>query len=141
MTEPKNEFAQLKVRDLMTRKVISVNCDTSLADAVKTMVRHSIRHLPVLDGKKPVAVISDRDIRMMVTDMLEAEKRRAFLASTPVSKHASHPVTTAGEETTVRQAAEIFVTARIGCLPVVNEGGDIVGIITQTDLLKWLAKA
>ena len=54
--------------------------------------------------------------------------------------HASGHVTTTTPETSVREAAKVFVSARIGCLPVVDEEGLLIGILTQTDLLKWLAR-
>jgi len=63
-----------------------------------------------------------------------------YLEKTTVMAHASGHVTTTTPETSVREAAKVFVSARIGCLPVVDEEGLLIGILTQTDLLKWLAR-
>lgn len=130
----------LTVADLMTSQVIGVPATSSLQQAARIMVSRGIRHLPVLDGEKAVAVLSDRDIRLMVTDLVDPQERRAYMESTLVTKHASSPVISARPDTSVRDAARVFVESRIGCLPVVDEQERLVGIVTQTDLLKWIAR-
>ena len=133
-------FTQLCVGDLMTSEVVVLDETTTLQDAVRTMVSKGIRHLPVVSGKKPVAVLSDRDVRMKVSDLVDPGERRKYMQKTSVMAHASRPVTTATADMPVQDAAQIFVESRIGCLPVVDEQGRLIGIVTQTDLLKWLAQ-
>ena len=133
-------FTQLTVGDLMTPEVVVLDEATTLQDAVRTMVSRGIRHLPVVRGKKPVAVLSDRDVRMKVSDLVDPQERRKYMEKTSVAAHASKPVTTATADMPVRDAAKIFVESRIGCLPIVDDQDRLVGIVTQTDLLKWLAQ-
>jgi len=135
-----NVVAQLTIGDLMTREVVVLEETTTLQEAVRTMVSKAIRHLPVVKDKKPVAVLSDRDVRMKVSDLVDPEERRKYMEKTTVMAHASRPVTTATVDMPVREAAQIFVESRIGCLPVVDDQERLIGIVTQTDLLKWLAQ-
>ena len=134
-----HDITRLCVGDLMTSEVEVLDESTTLQDAVRTMVSKAIRHLPVVRDGKPIAVVSDRDIRLKVSDLVDPEMRRSYMETTSVMAHASKPVTTASADMPVRDAAQIFVESRIGCLPVVDAAGRLIGIVTQTDLLKWLA--
>ena len=134
-------FTLLYVRDLMNTEVKTVSPDDTLLDAIGLMVRHSIRHLPVVDGVKVVALLSDRNVRTVLVDGTGPEERRAYLRRTPVRERASAPVSTVGPDELISEVARRFVEDRIGCLPVVNGDGALIGILTQTDLLDWLSRA
>lgn len=134
-------FTLLYVRDLMNTEVKTVSPDDTLLDAIGLMVRHSIRHLPVVDGAKVIAILSDRNVRTVLVDGTGPEERRAYLRRTQVRERASAPVSTVGPDELISEVARRFVEDRIGCLPVVNEDGALIGILTQTDLLDWLSRA
>jgi acetoin utilization protein AcuB len=87
-----------------------------------------------------VGVLSDRNVRVVLTEDDDFARRREYLMTTTAADRASHPVTTVEPDVPVQQAARIFVESRIGCLPVVDQFGHILGILTQTDLLKWFAQ-
>ncbi len=55
-------LVERRVRDLMTREVVTCGPDTSMSDAEKLMGKHRIRHLPVVDGAKIVGMLSIRDV-------------------------------------------------------------------------------
>ncbi len=130
----------LRVRQMMTVRALSVEPDTTLEQAIRAMVLHGFRHLPVVRGGEVVALVSDRNIRIMVNELVEPGDRRRYLAHTSVMAHATRPVITVGPDATASAAARLFVKHHIGCLPVVDGGGQLVGILTQTDLLIWLAR-
>jgi CBS domain-containing protein len=134
------DITRLTIGDLMTTEVVVLEETTTLQEAIRTMVSKEIRHLPVVRDDVPVAVLSDRDVRMKVSDLVDPEERRKYMEKTTVMTHASRPVTTAAVDMPVREAAQIFVESRIGCLPVVDDQERLIGIVTQTDLLKWLAR-
>jgi acetoin utilization protein AcuB len=139
MNASSNEsIKQLSVADLMNPNVISMGPDATLQQAIEMMVKRGIRHLPIVDAGKVVGVISDRNVRLMVTDMVDVAERKRYLETTPVMNHASSPVSTTKTSTAVTEVARKFLEDRIGCLPVVDENDRLVGIITQTDLLKCL---
>ncbi|RME20086.1 MAG: CBS domain-containing protein [Deltaproteobacteria bacterium] len=127
------------VGQIMSVDVTTIGAEHSLQEAIKVMISKGIRHLPVMKDGKIVAVISDRDLRMMVTDLVDNQSRVNYLKSTPVLKHASRPVSTTTPDAAITDAARMFVEQRIGCLPVLDDDDRLVGIITQTDLLKWVA--
>ena len=134
------DLDHLTAADLMTGEVITVDADMSLQDAVRTMVTRRIRHLPVIRDGEVFAMLSDRDVRLMVTDLIDPAERRRYMVSTPVTAHASSPVTTAAPDTPAPELARELVESRIGCLPVVDADGRLIGIVTQTDLLNWIAR-
>lgn len=127
------------VRDLMTRnpKTLSRNDRLSVADEVMRMER--IRHLPVLDDYGAlVGVVSQRDL--FFNSLL-----RALGFGTVAKDHAmaevrvkecmtSDPIVVAPETPAV-EAAALLVEKKIGCLPVVVAGEELVGIVTETDFV------
>jgi acetoin utilization protein AcuB len=127
------------VGELMSTEVVSVTPETSLFETIGMMVQRGIRHLPVMEDGRAVAVVSDRDIRVQISGATDPGERQRYLSSTNVMARASRPVTTISPDAPVQEAARIFVESRIGCLPVVDADDRVVGIVTQTDLLKWLA--
>ena len=130
----------LTVGDLMTTEVISVEELSTIQEALRTMISKGIRHLPVCKDGRAIAVLSDRDLRLMVTDLVEPTQRRRYFETTGVLEHASSPVVTTTPGTSVAEAARVFVESRIGCLPVVDPDDMLIGIVTQTDLLKWIGR-
>lgn len=130
----------LTVGELMSTEVVSVEELSTIQEALRTMVAKGIRHLPVCKDGRAMAVLSDRDLRLMVTEMVDPEQRRRYFETTGVMQHASSPVVTTTPDTSVAEVARVFVESRIGCLPVVDEDDKLVGIVTQTDLLKWIGQ-
>jgi len=61
------------VGDLMVREVISCTADSDVRDATALMIQHGFRHLPVLDGERPLTVISMRDIVSVRLASLETD--------------------------------------------------------------------
>lgn len=141
MSDPPNDdLTDLTVADLMTERVIAVPPEATIQRAIRIMVRRSIRHLPVVADERVTGILSDRNVRVMLTADDDVDRRRRYMETTMVADKASHPVTTIQPDAPAQDAARIFVESRIGCLPVVDEDGRIRGILTQTDLLKWLAR-
>jgi acetoin utilization protein AcuB len=115
----------MRLQEIMTREVSTVGVNAPAEDARELMRRDAVRHLVVLDGRRPIGVISDRDLGStkgkLIADLMSA------------------PVVTATPRTTVREAANLLRGRTIGSLPIV-EGGKVVGIITVTDLLELIGK-
>lgn len=124
----------------MRRNVVTVQRDDSVDCAQTLMARHGFRHLPVLDGRRLVGVISDRDVRGTLVRQrggacgIHADRAYFLLPGLRVDEVMSaHPVCIApGAD--LEEAARLLLTRKIGCLPVVDEG-QVVGIITETDIL------
>lgn len=114
----------------MTREVIVVFPELELSIAANVMKQHQIRHLPVVQAGRLVGILSDRDL-------LSREPIPAGLlcgeAMTPA------PVTCTSA-TPVGQVAGLMIEHKIDCVPVVDEGGKLIGLVTSTDLLALLVE-
>lgn len=125
------------VQDRMTRDPITVTPDDTLARALELTRANRIRHLPVVSGKRVTGILSDRDIRLaMPSPLTEVDWARAdYLERTPVAAVMTREVITVGADTLIEDAAKLLYTHRIGSLPVVDAGGRLEAILTETDIL------
>ena len=129
------------ISHLMTRDVITVHHGDPISK-VRALVReHDIHHIPVVKGDQLVGIITWSDIlRVSFGDAFGTDERAvdATLDHTLTLEQVmkKDPVTLP-ETATVREAAEILATADFHSLPVVN-GGKLVGIVTTTDLIRYL---
>ncbi len=133
-------MAQLS--EIMNRSLITVDKHASLRRARRILDQHRIRHLLVVDGKRLVGIVTDRDLRQAAPSSkspLTIGEREEFMDELKVVEVMSRKLITASPDTSVREAARVMVSEKIGCLPVVN-GSQLVGIVTETDLLEMLVR-
>lgn len=120
----------LRVADVMTHEVVTLSPKHTFADIVSLMARHSFRHYLVAEPPRHlVGVISDRDV-------LRAMARTPNWHTSSVQELMSPQVVVVSSDTDLSVAAGMMLSNRINCLPVVDDRGDICGVITSTDLLK-----
>jgi acetoin utilization protein AcuB len=123
----------------MTTNPITARPDDSIWDAVKILQNHQIRHLPVIQGKQLVGMISDRDLRLVLPSSLavpeEQERFRQWAAQVKVGDVMTRKVFTVTPGTPTDRAARLMLEHRIGSLPVL-QGKTLVGIISTIDLLR-----
>jgi acetoin utilization protein AcuB len=132
----------MKIRDLMTAKPITTGPDTPVIDARKLMLGKRIRHLLVTDGPKLLGIVTDRDIRLNLPSpatSLSVWEVNYLLARLTVASVMTKALVTVSPERDPRDAAVLMLDHQIGALPVVD-GGELVGIITETDLLRAFVK-
>lgn len=132
----------VKVRSLMTKKVISLDRNDTLDMADDVMELGRIRHIPVLDAGKVVGMLSQRDLfrSALAFALGYGEKGRRTLLKTLNVKDVMHePVVTIAPDASVTEAAKLMLSNKIGCLPVI-EGGTMVGLLTETDILRYVTE-
>lgn len=117
----------MRLGEIMRTRVETISPQEPASVAFERMRRARIRHLVVCDGKHAVGVISDRDVGGVGT------LRRVETVGDLMSR----PVVTGTPETTVREAANLLRGRALGCLPILVKG-DVVGIVTITDLLELM---
>lgn len=129
----------LTTRDLMTEDLIALRDTDSLLAAKRTMEEARIRHLPIIDTAGAfVGLLTHRDIlaasvsRLAEIDLATQED---IYAGIPISEVMKADVALASPDLPLRQAAEVLLTQKYGCLPVV-EGGKLVGILTASDFIR-----
>jgi acetoin utilization protein AcuB len=128
------------VRDLMTTDITTLQEHEVLLDATLIFARSSLRHIPILNGKRLVGIVTERDLKHYTPSILSgipAEEYNRLMETTPLSKIMTRGPVTIEPHKSVYEAAQILYERRIGCLPVV-ERGELKGIITTTDLLNLL---
>jgi len=132
----------LRVKDVMSREVRTVQRNDELGVADKLMKDERIRHLPVIDEAGDVcAVVSQRDLfRGALLRALGYGSRaeETLLRQVVVKEAMSADLFTTTPDTPVAEAARVMVERRIGCLPVLD-GGKLVGIVTETDFVRLIA--
>ena len=130
----------------MNRNLVTIGESSSCRDAVARMHRAQIRHLPVLkDDGTLVGVITDRDLRHHlfsppVYRAIGTSPIDTLLQAARVSEIMSAPAVTVESSQDIAEAAGVMLRDKIGSLPVI-EGGRLVGIITETDLLREICRA
>jgi len=116
------------VRDIMTKNVRVVRPDTSVQEVVATMNKFNIGSIVVVQGERPVGIITERDI-------LKRQVEPCLAPETLTARHImSSPVITIDENLSIEEAARLMTKKRAKRLPVMN-GGKLVGIITYTDIV------
>jgi acetoin utilization protein AcuB len=121
----------LTVRDVMATDLVTVRPHETARHAYRLMRDNRFRHLPVVEDGRLVGVLSDRDLRPVLLS--------PSLARARVRELMSEDLTTVTPDAPVEEAASLLVVKKIGCLPVVTDGG-LVGIVTETDLLAVLVE-
>ncbi len=129
----------LHVGELMTRKPVTITEGSTLAEARGAMERLRIRHLPVLDQDgKFAGLVTHRDIlaftisRLADIDTATQDEIDQGIQAGEVMRRG---VKTAQPAMTVREAAQIMLDNKYGCLPVLEDGA-VVGILTEADFIK-----
>lgn len=120
----------------MAREVVTLRPDTTAEEALALSRRKRIRHFPVVEGGTLVGIVSDRDLRS-ATPVLGEPGRAAALKEILVSEVMSSEPVTANPRDPIELAADVMREKQISCLPVV-ENGNLVGIVTSTDMMKAL---
>jgi CBS domain-containing protein len=116
------------VRDVMSKDARVVRLDTSVQEVVATMNKFDIGSIIVVQGDRPVGIITERDImRRLVEQCLAPETLTAQQIMTS-------PLVTISETASIEEAAKIMSRKRMKRLPVMKDG-KLVGIITYTDIV------
>jgi CBS domain-containing protein len=132
------EIRRRTVSEVMRREVVTLQSKETLDLTQDLMKLARVRHLPVLDQGRLVGIVSHRDLlAASLTNALDFDKasRRSFLHSVEVAEVMRREVVTIGPDATLADAARILVRRQIGCLPVVDPSGALIGLVTETDLI------
>jgi CBS-domain-containing membrane protein len=120
-------------------KTIGRNDELTIADDIMKMKR--LRHLPVVEEGRLVGMLTQRDLfhAALSTALNFGEKAQKGFLKTVVAKEVmTDEVLTIDPDADVKEAARLMIEHKIGCLPVV-ESGKLVGLVTETDLLRIVA--
>jgi acetoin utilization protein AcuB len=127
------------IKDWMTKDPITISEDTSMIKAIHIMKDRRFRRLPVAAVGKLVGIVTDRDLKEAAPSKattLDVHELYYLLAELQVKEIMSQNPVSVSEDDTVEHAAQVMLDHTISGLPVVNAGGQLVGIITQSDVFR-----
>lgn len=132
---------KVPISTIMTKDVVKLNLSDNLTKAETLFKKHHIRHIPVVNGNKIIGMLSYTDLlRISFADAVDEDEEdidttvyNLFTVEQVMAKN----LETITPETTIKTAAEILATREFHALPVC-EGNLLVGIVTTTDLIKYL---
>jgi CBS domain-containing protein len=144
----------MRVQDVMTKEVATVAPDTSLKDVARLLMEHGISGLPVVEDGKVVGVVSEADILvkergvnpphhhglvgLLFTEGVDVgEKLRSLTAGESMTT----PPITITPARPVSEAAGRMIDEAVNRLPVVDDEGMLVGIVTRADLVRAFVRS
>ncbi len=125
------------IKDWMSESVFTVDVNDSMQHAMKLLQKHEIRMLPVMEKGKLVGVVSDRDIKKASASsatLLGTHDIHAIIEKIKIKEIMTGDPVTVPFDYTVEETAELILLHKISGVPVVNHKGELVGIITLSDL-------
>jgi CBS-domain-containing membrane protein len=131
------------VKDVMTTEVVAVRRDTSFKEMAATLRQYQVSALPVVDDAgRVIGVVSEADLLAkealadpgVMAEVLHHQDVRKAEGLT-AGDLMTHPAVTAAPGDQVEQAARMMHFMRVKRLPVVNSGGQLVGIVSRSDVL------
>ncbi len=126
VAEREKDFDRIKVREIMSAPVESISPNLSVPDAVRIMDDKHIKRLPILEKKRLVGIITQTDLVRVVT---------FYGRWKDVEEIMSRDVAGIQSKATIVEAAEVMTRRKISCI-VVLEGDEVVGVVTERDLLE-----
>jgi CBS domain-containing protein len=148
----------VKVTSIMTADVITVTTETPIPEIARIMLEHGISGVPVVDGGQLVGIVTESDVvsREIAPDapayatFLDAifvfpwdrsdEELKRAMAMTAAGIMSS-PVRTITSNSSIQDLADVMFKLHVNPVPVVDDAGSIVGIVSRSDVLRLIAEA
>jgi CBS domain-containing protein len=122
------------VGELMTRNLVTLTETQNLAMADELLRLHRIRHLPVVRNGKLIGLVTHRDLLRAASQRGGADPAKQPLWASDVMVR---DVKTVRADTPTREAVKLLLDNKYGCLPVVGADGQLIGIITEADVVRF----
>ncbi len=144
----------MQIQDIMTKKVITVQPNTSIYEVARLLFDKNLTGMPVIDDNNQViGIITEYDLmsrdkhihiptfldlmkEFKIKDDKKIKKKIKEICNLKVCQLMTSPVVTVGPDTEIKQAAQIFTEKHINPLPVVDGNNQLVGIISRADVVK-----
>jgi acetoin utilization protein AcuB len=133
----------MRIRDIMTKNVITVDPNSLVLDAQKIMKENNIRRLPVVDKGKVVGIVTKHDLleaSPSPATSLSVHELNYLLSKMKVKEIMKKNPITLGPDTPFEEAIKIGQEKKVGSFPVVDNG-KLVGITTESDIVRFMTRA
>ena len=129
---------------IMKKDPVTINVTTKISEAAQLFVEHKLHHLPVVSGPKLIGMFSYNDLLRMDFSSTFNQDSRQVLAVLDVEKSMEEVMTTdlkvLKSTSTIREAAELLSSGEFHSIPIVDDTNNLLGIVTSTDLIRYLAE-
>lgn len=122
---------KIRVKNIMSKGVLSVDAQMNVNEAAKMMEDGEVGAIIVMENNTPIGIVTDRDFAIKIV-------AHAYPITTPVKKIMSAPLIGINPEESVWTVADLMYTRKVRKIPVIDED-KVVGIITATDLVNQFA--
>jgi acetoin utilization protein AcuB len=135
-----------KVSDWMTRNPVTIDASATIVEAIHLLKEKNFRRLPVMRNGKLVGIVTERMLLTFTpgkSTSLDTWELHYLLARTPVTEAMNPKPNTITADTDLVDAAQLIHDRKLNGITVVNEGGELVGILTTTNALEaliWFAR-
>lgn len=132
---------QLTVGEIMLRDVVTAGESDNVESVYRMMLEGRFRHMPVVDAEKRlVGIVSDRDLRNVLVFLNEPDGNRSVVGDRKltIGRVMTREPLRMDSDDSVKTAVKLMVKHKVGCLPVCDAKDRLLGIVTETDLLKLL---
>ncbi|WP_163650159.1 CBS domain-containing protein [Modicisalibacter sp. 'Wilcox'] len=128
------------VADIMTRDIVTLRLEQTLHDGNEAMREHKVRHLPVLDEQGHLAGLLNQKVvlreALRITDTFGSLHLSRHLGRIPLARAISRDALTLSPETPLAEAGRQLLAHRQGAMPVVDDDGHLVGIVSSVDFVR-----
>lgn len=131
----------ISIKEIMTSDVISVHENQRLSEVARIFRENYIHHLPVLKGKKPVGIISTQDLFKLIFNVDATDQRMldVLLDHTyTISDIMTDKLVILDDSATIKNVTKLLSDSAFHSILIVDHKGDLTGIITTTDLIRFL---
>lgn len=148
-------MTELLAKDIMTKKVITISKDATVAELAKLLIKHKISGVPIVDEKEElVGIVTEADIIVKISSLpFPISFSFAFLDSydsytkstkeymeTRVEEIMSKNIKTAKENMPLSKVVNIMINNNINRIPILDDNNKLSGIITRADIMKSMIK-
>jgi acetoin utilization protein AcuB len=135
----------LLLKEIMTKDPVTLNIDESFCRVAEIFQERDIRHLPIVNAQGMIlGIISQRDLNRIASPKKGPNGEYLYdpveLTKYILKQHIIQKVFSLTPEDTLEKALAIMSEKKLGCMPVTDSEGKVVGIVTVTDLLKLFLK-
>jgi CBS domain-containing protein len=130
-----------KIDRILTREIITVHIAQNVSDVRKIFAENGFHHVPVVSGKKLIGIVSASDILGISVEGVGSDERSmdAYIDHQfSIEGLMKKDLKTLSTKSTIADAAEILSDGKFHAVPVVDENDDLVGLVTSTDLIRFL---
>lgn len=130
-----------RIDKVMTREVITAHVDQKVSDVRKLLVKGGFHHIPIVSGNKLIGLISGSDILGISVEGIGSDERSmdAYIDHQfSIKSLMKTELQTLSTHATIADAANTLSNGNIHAVPVVDDNGDLIGLVTSTDLIRYL---